>query len=177
MFQACNTLTNRNGEKPDPFNLAFHEQLLKVHAVTHYKTGQQMEYRQLIRDDYYRDTWLTSCADEMGNLFQGVKNPDGTTRVEGTDTCFWVGKDKVPAGRTVTYARIVCDHRPQKVDRPYRTRITAGGNLINDYPNDVSTDTAGLETIKLHWNSVISTRGARYMCMDIGNMYLNTHLS
>ena len=165
-----------NVSNGDPWNSALYEQVLKVNAVTHHKTGKQMEYRQLIRDPYYREAWLRSCADELGNLFQGARNADGTMRVEGTNTCFWIPKGKVPEGRTVTYARIVCDYRPQKVDRPRRTRITAGGNLIYDYPNNVSTNTAGLETIKLHWNSVISTLGAKYMCMDIGNMYLNTHL-
>jgi hypothetical protein len=57
-----------------------------------------------------------------------------------------------------------------------RTRITAGGNLITDYPGDVSTETAGLETVKIHWNSVLSTPGAKWMGMDISNMYLNTPL-
>ena len=56
------------------------------------------------------------------------------------------------------------------------TQITAGGNLITDYPGEVSTETAGLELIELHWNSVLSTTGAKYMTMDIFNMYLNTPL-
>ena len=57
-----------------------------------------------------------------------------------------------------------------------RTRITACGNLITDYPGNVSTDTAALETIKLHWNSAMLTPGARYMTIDISNMHLNTPL-
>ena len=65
--------------------------------------------------------------------------------------------------------------RPEK-DEKERTRTTAGGNLITDYPGDVSTDTASLETIKIHWNSVVSTPGAKWMGMDISNMYLNTPL-
>ena len=177
--RAVNSILFQQGEKvmeDEPFNNALHDQLMKVYAVTHHKTGKQMEYRQLIRDPYYKDIWLTSCADELGNLFQGVKNEDGSLRVEGTDTCFFIPKDRVPPDRIVTHARIICDHRPQKLDRPNRTRITAGGNIITDYPNNVSTDTAGLETIKLHWNSVISTPDGRYMTMDISNMYLNTHL-
>ena len=48
--------------------------------------------------------------------------------------------------------------------------------MITDYPHDVSTETAGLETIKLHWNSIISSHGSRYMTIDISNMYLNTPL-
>ena len=57
-----------------------------------------------------------------------------------------------------------------------RTRIICGGNLILDYPGDVITETASLETFKMNLNSVISTPGTRYMTMDISNMYLNTPL-
>eukprot|EP00957_Ditylum_brightwellii_P092146 7015419-Ditylum_brightwellii.AAC.1 len=76
----------------------------------------------------------------------------------------------IPRDRTVTYARIVADYRPQKKD-PDRVRITAGGNLIN-YPEDVSTTTADLITSKLLWNSIISTPGAKYCCIDLANFYL-----
>ena len=54
-----------------------------------------MEHRQLIRGPCCKGAWLTSCADELGSLLQGAKNADGTTRVEGTDTCFWISEDKV----------------------------------------------------------------------------------
>ena len=50
------------------------------------------------------------------------------------------------------------------------------GNFITDYTGKISTETAGLELIKLHWNSVLSTKNAKYMTMDISNMYLNTPL-
>ena len=47
-----------------------------------------------------------------------------------TNTIFFIPKDKVPAGRTATYGRIVAEIRPQKAEI-YRTRLTVGGNLIN----------------------------------------------
>ena len=50
------------------------------------------------------------------------------------------------------------------------------GNFITDYTGEISTETAGLELIKMHWNSVLSTNKAKYMTMDISNMYLNTPL-
>ncbi len=52
--------------------------------------------------------------------------------------------------------------------------ITAGRNLIHDYPGNVSTNTAGLELIKMHWQSVLSIENAKYMIIDIGNFYTNT---
>ncbi len=79
-----------------------------------------------------------------------------------------------PADRTVTYARIVVDYRPQKKD-PNRVCITAGGNLIN-YPYELTTRTADLQTTKIMWNSVISTPNTRYMCADAKNLYLCTPL-
>ena len=82
--------------------------------------------------------------------------------------------DNIPADRTVTYTRIVVDFRPQK-DDPNRVRITAGGNLIV-YPDELTTRTADLITTKIMWNSVLITQGARYMCIDIKNMYLVTPL-
>ena len=73
------------------------------------------------------------------------------------------------------YTRTVCTYRPEKEEKE-RTRTTTGRNLITDYPGDVSTETAGLETIKIDWNSVVSTPGAKWIGMDISNMYLNTPL-
>jgi hypothetical protein len=35
---------------------------------------------------------------------------------------------------------------------------------------------ADLDTAKFHWNSVISTKDARYMCLDIKNFYLTAAL-
>jgi hypothetical protein len=51
-----------------------------------------------------------------------------------------------------------------------------GGNLIN-YPGELTIKTADLTTSKLMWNSVLSTKGARYMCLDIKNFYLTTPLN
>ena len=164
-----NATTLRNTElRQDLAHLAIEKH--QCHAVTHPITGKQMEYRHLIQDPDFRDDWLLSCANELGRLAQGVGN-----RIKGTNTIFFINKNCVPKGRPVTYARTVCTVRPEKEEKN-RTRITAGGNLITDYPGNVSTETAGLETIKIHWNSVLSTPGAKWMGMDISNMYLNTPL-
>ena len=80
----------------------------------------------------------------------------------------------IQADRTITYARVVVDFRPQKID-PHCIRITAGGNLIN-YPDELTTRTADLTTSKLMWNTVLSTEGAKYMCLDIKNFYLTAPL-
>jgi hypothetical protein len=46
-----------------------------------------------------------------------------------------------------------CSIRPEK-EETHQTRITAGGNLL-EYPGEVSTETASLETAKIHINSTI----------------------
>jgi hypothetical protein len=50
-------------------------------------------------------------------------------------------------------------------------RFTVGGDRIN-YPGEVATPTAEMLVAKMLFNSVISTRGAWFMTMDISNFYL-----
>ena len=44
------------------------------------------------------------------------------------------------------------------------------------YPGDCGTPTADIITVKLLLNSVISTKEAKFMTMDISNFYLMTPL-
>ena len=48
-----------------------------------------------------------------------------------------------------------------------------GGNRIN-YPGKVGTPTAEMLLVKILLNSVILTRGAKFMSIDIKNFYLAT---
>ena len=122
-----------------------------------------MKYRHLIQDPFYKDDWLILSANELGRLAQGLKRG-----IKGIDTVFFINKQQVPKGH-------MCSVRPKKEEQN-RTRITAGNNLIADYPGPTSTKTAGLETVKIHWNSILSTPGAKWIHMDISNMYINTLL-
>eukprot|EP00978_Attheya_sp_CCMP212_P043772 scaffold291365_cov94-Attheya_sp.AAC.1 len=81
----------------------------------------------------------------------------------------------MPANKTPTYCRVVCEEKPLKEEKK-RARITAGGNKI-DYPGDVATPTAELITVKCLFISVISTPGAKAMAADAANFYLVTPLS
>jgi hypothetical protein len=100
------------------------------------------------------------------------------TGQKGTNAMFVMTKAEIAsalaAGKKFTYANPVVDHRPQKED-PNRIRITAGGNLIQ-CESELSVRTADSNTAKLHWNSVVSTEDARYMCLDIKNFYLTAAL-
>lgn len=55
---------------------------------------------------------------------------------------------------------MVCTIRPEK-DKPNQTRITAGGNLLNNYPGETSTNMAGLELIRIYWQSELSTKNEK----------------
>ena len=97
--------------------------------------------------------------------------------MKGTDTIDFIDRMDVPHNRIrdCTYARIVASYRPEKAD-PNRIRITVGGDRIN-YPGDCGTKTADLLTVKLLLNSVISTKDAKFMTLDIANFYLCTPLT
>ncbi len=77
-------------------------------------------------------------------------------------------------GRKFTYGNPVVDYQPQKED-PHRIRTTVGGNLIT-YASSPSVCTTDLDMAKLHWNSVISTKGAKCMCLDVKYFYLTAKL-
>ncbi len=54
-------------------------------------------------------------------------------------------------------------------------QFMVGDDRIN-YPGKVATPTAEMLVAKMLFNSVISTKGARFMTMDISNFYLMTPL-
>ena len=65
-------------------------------------TGASLEYRHLIKGQT-KAIWENSFANEIGRLAKVF----GIRMSFGTSTIFLIAKDKVPAGRTVTYGRIV----------------------------------------------------------------------
>ena len=142
-----------------------------ANAVLDGDTGEMLEYRQLLRHPKLGPAWNTSGANEIGRLAQGVGG-----RIKGTNTINFIRKGEVPPERfkDCTYGRFVCVVRPQKAE-PNRTRLTAGGNLIN-YPGEVQTPTADMLLVKILFNSVVSSPNAKFMSMDISNFYLETPL-
>jgi hypothetical protein len=146
-------------------------------AVFDETSGKMLDYRQLINhpDPEIRKVWQHSVSNEFGRTMQGVgKKRTEEKRIDGTNTMRFIHKHKIPKNKKVTYARFVCDLRLQK-DEIHRTRMTAGGDRL-PYDGRTSTETASIGTAKIHFNSIISTKGARHLCLDIGNMYLNTKL-
>ena len=109
----------------------------------------------------------------MRKLLKGVgKNEDGTQRVKGSDTFHFIRRMHVSIGKIITYTQFCCDVRLQK-DDINQTRLTVGGDWL-EYDGKTSTETVGLEMIKIHINSTISTKDTKYAAADIGNFYINS---
>jgi hypothetical protein len=97
-----------------------------------------------------------------------IKNP--TTTIE------FIFQHKVPADciKNITYRQFVCMVRSKKAE-PTQMQFMIGGERIN-YPGKVATPTTEMLVAKMLFNSVISTKGAQFMTIDISNFYLMTPL-
>jgi hypothetical protein len=141
--------------------------------MIHPTTGEIFSsYKRLMNDPATAKVWQTAFGKDFGGMEQG----DPKTGQKGTNSVFEMTHKEIDiamvAGHKWTYERIVVDHQPQK-ENPNQIRITVNGNLIT-YKGSTSTRTANLTLSKLLWNSVLSTEGAKYMCLDIKNFYLTS---
>ena len=87
------------------------------------ETGEMQNYQKLSKQDSTHEIWALAMCKELGTLSQGYKG-----LVEGKNIFFFVSHDKIcdiPPDKTVTYARIIIDYRPQKSD-PNSVRLTVG---------------------------------------------------
>jgi hypothetical protein len=130
-------------------------------------TGACLEYRHLKLGPDAK-LWIQGAANEIGRLANGVE-PNIKT---GTQTIHFIPISAVPAGRVITYLKIVASLKLHK-DEKHRVRFTVGGDRI-EYDGPVSTPTCDLTTVKILLNSVLSTPGAEFATGDIANFYLNT---
>ena len=92
--------------------------------------------------------------------------------VYGTDTIDFFTKYEVSLDRLrdVTYGQIVCNYQEEKED-PYWAWLVVGGNWIN-YTGLVGTLTADMFTVKLFFNSAVSTPGSKFFTVNIRTFYL-----
>jgi hypothetical protein len=137
-------------------------------AFVHPITGKEMEYMALMKYPRLQPLWKRGFGNEVGRLFQGIRD------IPGTDTCFFINLTNTPKDRKITYGKIVCDYKPHKKEKE-QVRLTVGGDRL-DYSGDVATSTADITTFKILINSTLSTADAAMMMMDIKNYYLGTPL-
>jgi hypothetical protein len=142
--------------------------IVMLNAVLNNNTGKLMEMRHLLRDPKYTKLWGKLYTKVLGQLAQGVSG------IKGTDTIVFIkyGNILLNRRRHIAYGKTVVTYQPEK-DDPNCTKLTAGGNRIV-YHGNVSTPMVKMMTVKMHLNSVISTKKARYCTFDIKDFYLNT---
>jgi hypothetical protein len=137
-------------------------------AVMDKDLGKLLNYRHTMNSPKYKKAWSLSAANKYGRLANGIgghiKNP--------TNTIKFIFQHKVPGDhvKDVRYGQFVCLVRPKKAE-PNQMQFMVGSNRIS-YPCKVATPTAEMLVAKMLFNSVISTKGAQLMTMDISNFYL-----
>jgi len=143
-----------------------------LNGVLDKDTGELLEMHHLLVNPKYKDVWGKSYTTELGRLAQGIPGVS-----EGTNTIEFITCGKIPMDRlkNFTYRCICANYRPEKAD-PNRSRLTVGGDRLN-VPKDCGTPTVDMVTVKLHLNSFISTKGARYCTIDLKNFYLMTPMT
>ena len=112
----------------------------------------------------------------IGQLIQTACQRNRWKNRKNTNTIKFIRKEDVPKDRRkdVTYGQFVCTVQPEKAKKNC-TRFTVGGDRIN-YPGEVATPTADMLVANMLFNSVVSTKGAKFMTLDISNFYLMTPL-
>ncbi|CAM9543425.1 unnamed protein product, partial [Ectocarpus fasciculatus] len=133
-------------------------------AITEDGVGLQLKYRAMTRGAEAAE-WLAKGSEEWDRL------------IEGTSTLHFVSADTKPKNQKAAYVKHVCTEKikPPGLVPVKRVRTTIGGDKI-DYSGETAAYTAGLKTVKLLWNSVVSTPRAKFMTIDVKNFYLHTRL-
>jgi hypothetical protein len=137
----------------------------------HPDTGDLADYPALLKSTDGPE-WEFSITDEISRLANGRR---GDLKIKRTQTIHFNNFNDIPAHKKATYLRIVAADRPNKAETR-RIRWTVGGNLII-YDGNCSTRTADLTTSIILFNSVVSTKGARFMVINLKNFYLETPMT
>jgi hypothetical protein len=134
-----------------------HKDNLLALSVLDPTTGNMLEHRQLRCNPWYKTTWDTLYANELGRLCQGIGSGEAHSSkcVAGTKAFFRIDYHDIllHKGKEICQTMVICEVCPDK-DNPNCTQITIGGNRIC-YPSNVGTNTALLELLKLLLNSIL----------------------
>jgi hypothetical protein len=153
-----------------------HKDNLFALSVLNPTTSNMLENCQLQCNPWYKTTWDTMYANDLGHLCQGIGSGEAPSSkgVTGTNTFFCIDYHDIPfhKRKEICHTMVVCEVCLEK-DKPNCTWITIGGNLIC-YPGDVGTNTMMLELLKLLLNSVLSQKGASFSSMALKNFYMDT---
>jgi hypothetical protein len=143
-----------------------------LNAVLNTNTSALMEMHHLLVNPKYKELWGKSYAIKLDHLTQGISGIGN-----GTNTIIFTKRDAVSIDqrKDITYGRMCDNYCPEKTN-PNCTCLTVGSNCIT-YPRDCGTPTVAMVTVKIHLNSVISTKSACYCTIDLKDFYLNTPMA
>ena len=136
------------------------------------KDGKRLKVHQLLNGKDGPKRWTPALSNEWGRLAQG-----NDTGVTATDTIDFISFQDVPKHKKVTYTNFTCDYRPLKEEQ-WRIRCLVGGDKL-PFNDDAGSPATDMTETKLLLNSVISDakKGARFMSMDLKDMFLMTPMS
>ena len=125
-----------------------------LNSVLDKDTGQFMEMQHLLANPKYKDLWGKLYTTVLARLAQDIPGVS-----KGTNTIVFIKRNKVLIDwqKDTTYGCVCINYCPEK-ENPNCTHLTVRKNLLN-FPGDCGTPTVNMVTIKLHLNSVISTKG------------------
>jgi hypothetical protein len=143
--------------------------------MVHPVTGKTISsYKKLMNNPATAEVWQTAFSQDFGCKAQGCDK----TGQKRTNAMFVMTHKEIAHalwnGKKFMYANPVVDYWPQK-EHPNRIHITASSNLIL-YDSKLSVHMADINTAKLHWNSIVSTKDAECMCIDTKKFYLSAAL-
>jgi hypothetical protein len=79
-----------------------------INAVLHPATGKEMQYKDLIKDPTLGPLYKKGLGNELGRLFQGIRD------MQGTNTCFFVELTNFHKDRKITYGKLAFNHKPHE---------------------------------------------------------------
>jgi hypothetical protein len=122
----------------------------------------------LLVNPKYKELWGKSYMKELGCLAQDIPGIS-----KGTNAIIFIQRKDIQndCKCDIAYAWVCVNNCMEKED-PNRTQATVGSNFVH-YPGSCGTPTVNMVTVKLHLNSIISTKKACYCTIDLKDFCLN----
>lgn len=161
-----NTWTNNPNVELDsngtPFFLAHHHaQAYANTAMDLDDKGKKLTIKTALASPQH-DIWLDKHGEEIARLFE-------------SNTIKLIQRADMPSTKKAAYYNPQVRTKMKDGALQYRVRGTIGGNQIQ-YDGDTAAHTASMQLIKILLNSVVSSKGAKFMTADIKDFYLGTPL-
>ncbi len=141
-------------------------------AVMDKDMGKLLNYKKLMSSPEYKKSMEPFISQQI----QAIGKWHWRSHKKTANTIEFIFQHKVPTEtmKGITYRQFFCTVRPKKV-KSNQMQFTVGEDRIN-YPGKVATPTTEMLVAKMVFNSMIFTKGAHLMTMDINNFYLMTPL-